>query len=374
MINMEFVNVGDNEKYLPTGTSSLILDKIDTEIVVNGLVKGYICSNEHIPIFIGYMNFGLPGGCFDEYCEFLNMDVATFSYNNENIYVNLKPIEMVNVKDEHIQPYISFKLNDKLIKLQTNTTGEFTIFGENFDNYVSVGMGSDIMVNEIKNITPTSLTVNYTTYDNMGNASFVLKRGTVSSFGLEIYIEISDTVMGTGIAGDLVTDFHAGGVGVNLWGSGWILETFGNISNPSSFFKSSKKSTPSNGTGPVNVSQFTNASYYAFTERSSSNNGTGQYATVTTANFSKLTYVEFEYHLSGTSSVVVKFKGYNTKTMMWDTMWEHIGTPNHVQNAKAIKVIIPNIDPHYDKVQFFFGESVGWSADLALCNILIRSI
>lgn len=371
---MDFLNTSNVDvKYLPTGTDPTLASKIDKRIVINNENKGYICSSETIPIFIGYMNFGLPSNIFTEYCKFLGVEEAKFMYNNEIVNINLKVINVNSDNDEHIQPYIDPSLNPSLIILPLNSTSEITIYGQYFDSYMSIGMGESIIVNDVKNISPSCITINYTTSDKIEENTLIIKRGSISSYGKEIIIRTTDKITGTGVAGNFITDFSNGGNGNSLWGDDWALEVFGNIPNVDNFFKSSKNGTPSSSTGPNSASQFTNSVYYAFTERSSSNYGTGQYGTATTTNFSELTNVAFEWHFAGSSTLDFSVRAFNAKSNSWDILWSYNGIGIHTQSDDA-ELVSLSVSSDYTKVQFYLGETNSYSADLALGNIAITSI
>jgi len=372
---MQFINGTTELKYLPTGTDSTLLDKIDTIIRINGINKGFICSGEVNPVFLGYMDFGLPINCFTDYCNFLGLDKAVFSYNNELIYVDLVKTEVINGdNDEHIQPYIDEFLNLDMIILRLNSTGEITIYGKNFDNFMTIGMSSSIIINEIKNILPNEFTINYTTSNNIEESNLIVKRGNTFSYGKSIIIKTTDIIAGTGIAGTFNTDFNNGGRGVSLWGNYWELEVFGTIPDVNNFFISSSSGTPSSGTGPNNVSQFSNASFYAFGERSSNNNGVGQYATATTTNFKTVDSINFEYHYTGNANLHFSIRGYNVITNSWDVLWSHDGAGVHAQGDNASLINIDIAEANYTKIQVYFGEATDWSADFAICNINIISV
>jgi len=372
---MEFLNGTTELKYLPDGSTTDLLSKIDKRIVIDGQNKGFICSSEAIPIFVGYKNFGLPARCFDEYCLFLGVETAVFMYNNQLINVDLTD-DNVNIdasQDEHIQPYLDLNLNLSQIILPTSANAELTIYGDNFDTYMNVFMGDTITILGLKDVTPTQATIMYSTSALSDENKLVLSRGNTVSFGLDITIIVSDTIVGTGLPGVFTTDFSSGGTGDALWGSDWNLEVFGNIPNVSNFFSSSYAGTPSGSTGPNSVSQFTNSIYYAFTERSSSNYGTGQYATATTTNFSELVNIAFEWHFAGGSTLDFSVRAFNAKTSSWDVLWSYYGIGIHAQSDKA-ELVSLLVSPNYTRVQFYIGEASSYAADLALGNIVITSV
>lgn len=372
---MEFLNGTTELKYMPDGSTIDLLSKIDKRIVIDGQNKGFICSSEAIPIFIGYKNFGLPAKCFDEYCLFLGVETAVFMYNDQLINVDLTD-DNVNVdasQDEHIQPYLDLSLNLSQIILPTNANAELIIYGKNFDTYMNVFMGDTVTILGLKDVTPTQATIMYKTSSLSDENKLVLSRGNTRSFGLDMTITVSDTIVGTGLPGSFITDFEHGGIGTSLWGIYWDLAIFGNIASINNFFASSQNGTPSSSTGPNSVSQFTNSLYYAFTERSSSNYGIGQYATATTSNFSELTSIEFEWHFLGNSTLEFSVRAFNAKLNSWETLWLHSGAGIHAQADDAELVSLP-VNSDYTKVQFYFGEASNFAADLAIGNIVITSV
>jgi len=372
---MEFVKGNIEISDLPTGLSDEILSKIDTIIKINDSIKGFICSTEPIPIFVGYKNFGLPSGCFEEYCKKLNLKTMVIEYNGERIFIDIRSKLFVDtVNGDSIQPYVDYDLNPDIINISTNTVGNITIYGECFDSNMGVIIDDVLDVVNIVCDKPNEIILTYNTYDDVGETVIELVRGSTRSFGKKIKVKISDIVKGSGQPGVFLTNFENCKNGENLWGVEWDTKVFGKISSVESFFKSSKAGTPSVGTGPNDVNVFTNSKCYMYTERSGENYNSGQYATVTTNNFAILDEVTFEYHLAtNNTNVEVFLRAYNVKTMNWDILWSHSGPGVHKQNDKASLIEIKNINNNYNMLQFYFGETNNWGGDLALSNIKIVS-
>jgi len=74
---------------LPSGTDISFVSRVDTHILVNGIIKGYVCGGESPPVFLGFRNFGLPGGIFSEYCKYLGIDYLVIMYNEEEVVIDL---------------------------------------------------------------------------------------------------------------------------------------------------------------------------------------------------------------------------------------------------------------------------------------------
>jgi len=282
--------------------------------------------------------------------------------------ISLFSTKAIGGKASTIQPYVSTTGNTLLL---INTTNDITIRGDYFDENLEAYLGDEVTVNNITFISPQEIIINCTTNSNaQTQTNLIISRNGESHFGESPTIEVSTTLVGTGVSGTFITNFNSGGTGNTLWGADWDLEIFGAINSLDGYFASSNAGTSSSDTGPNAALDGTN---YAFVETSMPNNGVGNYGQVTTTNFHEISLIDFYYYMHGSNTgalVMLSQNGDNSWTERWRqdgqfqadgaSAWERATIYANTWNAKAIR--------------FVFEAASGYMGDICIDNLAITSI
>ena len=251
--------------------------------------------------------------------------------------------------------------------VKDSTTFDMEIYGYYFDSSIEVNIPT-CTINSI-NITPGKITLNVTSSSTPGVNNISIAKNGVPNDGVQLTLEVTDEIIGTGTAGTFLTDFNSGGTGTALWGPDWELEIFGNVNSLSRYFASSSKGTPSSGTGPSSSDDGTT---YAFVETSNPNNGTGQYDSATTSNFRAIQKIEFDYFMYGADIGDFVTQGYN------GTSWIDLDIMSgQQQTSQGDAWLHKTINcSNLTKIRFLFNHPTaakGYRSDIAIDNIKITS-
>jgi len=360
-----------NDKHYYADVNVKVTDDFDNTLC-------YIIVNT-IPIVLNDINVGDVNvyNIINEYLYAYNINVVGIYivYKDVSKYVLNNNMINVNGADKYRLQYIKpFIYNDTNIKLPKKTTADITITGGNFDDSMIFKI-DDVIINSFNIISDSTIIINVTTPDTaIGVRELTISRAGMVAFGGSINLEIIDNVIGDGPSGEFLTDFNMNTSGGDLWGSSWVLETFGGASNIDGFFKSSNVGTPSGKTGPnsKNVFSYYN-DRYMFTERSSENFGTGKYAIATTNYFSDLTKIELEYHRYGSSMAdfIIECRD---SFGSWIEKYRLSGQQQSKNNDVGTYVSIDTTLWDCDMVRFVFGEASNYDSDMAISFIKLTSV
>jgi len=302
-------------------------------------------------------------------------------YNAVIIYsgeVNLFLLnEFKSVSDSTSQPYLSGNTN---ITLLTNQTDNLTITGDNFDQFLDGYFGDEVSVNSITAISPTEITVNYTTTAiSQLPTSVIISRQGRNHFGDSITCTTSSTVIGTGSAGIWTTNFNTASNGQAAWDSNvpnlngaWVLTIGSMINSIDGFFITSNTTTPSSNTGPTSPYD----SYYMFGERSTPNSGPNSDCVVETTNFRDLTDLSFHYHKFSAANanmgdLVVYSQNANNS---WTERWRHTGDEQAAQADPFVQQVFDTTTWDCKGIRISWENGLGWQGDIAIDNIVFTSI
>jgi len=336
---------------------------IDIKIIEDSEIVGFIASTASPVIFIGVKDFGCHGNAFDEYRLYLSKNTLNFQYDGDTYTIpNTETFDTFSIR-----PYI--EINNHFIVYQ-NTTIDITITGGIYDPSIVLDFGEGITFNHFTSIEPTKLIANI----SIGNIStspteITMRRGNLYHYGNTPTIEIAPLVIGNGNAGTFLTDFNDGHTGERAWGDKWKLSIEGKIDSLDGFFKTSKKGTPSMGTGPSSPYD----SYYMFTERSGNNSGSAQIAKAYTNKFKRLTQMEFYYHMYGRGHGTLIVESQNEDNS-WTERWIQRGEIQEYQSDPFIHVDLDASTWLCKAIRFVFSESTNYDADTAIDNIILTSI
>jgi len=338
-------------------------DDIDIKIVDGSDVVGFIISTLTPVRFVGVKDFGCHGNAFDEYRLHLMKDTLKFQYENDiqtipNIYTE----EIIATR-----PYIE---TDTRFIVYQNTTVDITIIGGIYDPSVVLEFGDGITFNHYTLIEPNRIIANISIGSDLKAIyDIIMKKGNLYHYGNTPTIEIAPYVIGIGEAGTFITNFNNGGTGEKAWGDKWKLSIEGKIDSIDGFFKTSKRGTPSNGTGPSSPYD----EYYMFTERSGDNSGSKQIAKAYTNNFKQLTQMEFRYHMYGKGHGVLIVESQDMDGL-WTQRWIQKGQNPTSQNSPFIYVNLDTSTWLCKAIRFVFSESTNYDADTAIDNIILTSV
>lgn len=253
----------------------------------------------------------------------------------------------------------------------TSTTADLVLEGNYFDEQINIDLGPSVTINSLNNITPTSMTVNYTTSASTQTPTPVsMTRGSLSHFGNTPTIEVSNVLKGTGSAGTFTTNFDGGGSGQTAWGADWTLEIFGNVNSFDGYWNTSNGGTPSNNTGPASSFDGTN---YLHTEVSDPNFGVGQYGQATTTNFRQLTQIDFDYFMYGAEIGALVVETQNADNT-WTERWRRDGQQQTADTDAWLHATIDASTWDAKATRFIFEAATNWAGDVAIDNIVITSV
>ncbi len=247
-----------------------------------------------------------------------------------------------------------------------NTTTEVKIYGYYFDSSVEVSIPNCTV--SITSIEPGVITMDVTSTSVLGVNNVSVTKAGVPNDGIVLTFEITDQILGTGVAGTFLTAF-SDDTGDSLW-TDWNLEIVGAINSIDQFFVSSNAGTPSGSTGP---SSNQDGTYYSFCEASNPNNGAGNYGIATTSNFRAIQSIEFDYHMFGTGMGDLTVQG--TSGTTWSDLFVLAGQQQTAQGDAWLHANIPCSD--LTQIRFVFNgptnNATAYTADIALDNIEIIS-
>ena len=271
---------------------------------------------------------------------------------------------IVNITIVNIQPYLAG--NDDIV-LFNSVTGEIFLSGDNFDNNISIDLGSAVTIDTITALSPDNIRVNYSTSSVLQtNIPVVVSRNGISSFGQNINCTVTDTITGTGSSGTWVENFNTGGWSTPRW-------TIFEGSSLNNLF-STGTSTPSSNTGAT-------AGYdgdFLYTERSNPNFGTGTNydAYVETTDFRSLTQIRFMLHkwsnnASNMGDLVIYSRNANNSLT---ERWRHTGNEQSAQADPFVQITLDTTGWDCKGIRIFFEAANSYMSDICIDNIEITSI
>lgn len=298
----------------------------------------------------------------NSYYECLVTNPNTDSLPSEHLYWKETYPELDNITMK------GYTESSNIVNIKNNMTFDMEIYGYYFDSTIEVNI-PNCTINTM-NITPNVIYLNVTSGNDVGINVISISKNGIHNDGVNLTLEITDTIVGNGSAGIFLTNFDGGGNGHSLWGPHWELEIFGSINDIDRYFNSSTNGTPSSNTGAG--SSFDGTSY-AFIETSNPNNGPSQYASAVTDNFRSIQSIEFDYHMFGSGMGDLTIQGYNGAS--WVTLDTLAGQQQTNMNDSWLHRTI-SCD-NLTKVRFLFNSptySTSYMSDICLDNIKIISI
>jgi len=264
----------------------------------------------------------------------------------------------------NVQPYIG---NNDDVLLFINVTGDIFIAGDNFDNNMSVDLGSDVTVNYIEALTPNNLKINYTTSSSIQSAvNIEFTRNGIPSFGHTITCTVTDVIIGNGVAGTWVENFNTSSWSTPRWN---VVEG----SSLTNFFHTGV-STPSGNTGATSAYD----GNFLYGERSNPNNGVGSSynAYAETSDFHDLTQVSFMLHKwsstpSNMGDLVIYSQNSNNT---WTERWRHTGNEQTAQGDAFVQITLNAIPWDCKGIRIMFEAVSSYMSDICIDDVEIISI
>jgi len=268
--------------------------------------------------------------------------------------------------DIAIQPYIS---TSGVINILKNTTGILRIDGANFDQNMTIDLGSSIVVNSYSAF-DTFIEIHYTASNIVSTHSISIKRGDFEHYGNTPSIAVISVLTGDGPAGVFTTQMSVLSPPDKPYGTNWNMFVFGTINSVADFFKllRNNQSSPSSGTGPDSG----DGSDYSFIETSNHNNGDGQYAEAITSYFHKITHIQFRYHRFGRNSGDFVIYSLNADNV-WIEVFRLAGEQQTSGSDLWLTASIDMSAVQCKAVKFTNQFANGYRGDMAIDDIIITS-
>jgi len=270
------------------------------------------------------------------------------------IYINISPD--VWITDNYDRYYL---LKDSTVTMK--------IKGYNFDSNLIPSI-DNCTVSNITLLSPTELQFDVTTPSDLYN-DLQLKFNRETK-GQVVYIDILDEVVGTGPAGEFLTDFNSGNSAAELWPN-WDLAVYGNINSTDDFFKAGT-STPSSNTGASSSTPGFDGNF-GYCETSNPNNGVGQYGVVETSYFRALDSIQFSYHMYGSDMGDLILESRN-QDGSWTERFRLNGQQQSAQTDSFIDTgVIDASTWACDRIRITFTNIDGYRSDFCYDNIKLKS-